>query len=556
MALFNYATREITLKIVYYGPGLSGKTTNLQHLHAVLNPETRGKLLSLSTEADRTLFFDFLPVELCRIKDFSIRFQLYTVPGQVRYNATRKVVLKGADAVIFVADSQRDMKEQNLESFSNMRENLLSNNLNPDDIPILLQYNKRDLANIFSVSELNRDLNPYRYPFVEASAISGAGVEESFKLLTKLLLKHIAKKHRIEIRPATEEETRSADDGTEKEPETVTPLGSTAQSSPPEEEILELVHERDYSQDTVSNLLKSPQEEVPVAPDEAAPPRLEPAQEFDLAEITENSVSDTDFSDLDIFTTAAEPPHAPPADLEATMQEEGSAIEDAFSGVEIPVEEATSDDHRTDREDTVPSSTEQDDTLYSFEIVQPAVQEGVEEPDEELPVESPFEFGGLEEDLSAVSDMAIADERVLSSAHVGEIDRTPSEPPSGRTGESLDSLINEKALLHAVEGTLADAMQHVLGEIQRLSDDLGSLRETVTALSEEMKKAGQRAKHEDADIINVLLRDLKSTVTTTAKDVKDIREQSKDHKTAVGIMRDVQAELDGMKKKKKWFRFS
>jgi signal recognition particle receptor subunit beta len=204
MALFNYATKEITLKIVYYGPGLSGKTTNLQYLHSALNPETKGKLLSLSTEADRTLFFDFLPVELGKIRDFSIRFQLYTVPGQVRYNATRKVVLKGADAVVFVADSQNEMREQNIESFANMRENLSSNNIDPDQLPIVLQYNKRDLKNITTVEELNRDLNSSDYPVVEASAVSGAGVEESFKIVTKLLIKDISRRHRIDIQPADE----------------------------------------------------------------------------------------------------------------------------------------------------------------------------------------------------------------------------------------------------------------------------------------------------------------------------------------------------------------
>ena len=201
MALFNYATKEITLKIVYYGPGLSGKTTNLQHLHSVLNPETKGKLLSLSTESDRTLFFDFLPVELGKIRDFSIRFQLYTVPGQVRYNATRKVVLKGADAVVFVADSQNEMREQNIESFSNMRENLYSNNINPDEIPIILQYNKRDLQNISTIEELNNDLNQAGHPVIEASAITGTGVEDSFRLITRLLLKYISQKHKIEIQP-------------------------------------------------------------------------------------------------------------------------------------------------------------------------------------------------------------------------------------------------------------------------------------------------------------------------------------------------------------------
>jgi signal recognition particle receptor subunit beta len=212
MALFNYATKEITLKIVYYGPGLSGKTTNLQHLHSILNPETKGKLLSLATEADRTLFFDFLPVEIGKIRDFSIRFQLYTVPGQVRYNATRKIVLKGADAVVFVADSQREMKEQNIDSFANMRDNLFSNNINPDEIPIVFQYNKRDLKNICTVDDLNMDLNRYHGNFIEASAITGIGVEDTFKLITKLLLKHISRKHEIEIQPSQEKERTQMSD--------------------------------------------------------------------------------------------------------------------------------------------------------------------------------------------------------------------------------------------------------------------------------------------------------------------------------------------------------
>jgi small GTP-binding protein len=206
MALFNYATKEITLKIVYYGPGLSGKTTNLQYLHSTFNPDTKGKLLSLSTESDRTLFFDFLPVELGKLGDFIIRFQLYTVPGQVRYNATRKIVLRGADTVIFVADSQREMREQNIESFENMLENLRSNNINPDEIPIMIQYNKRDLKDILSIDELNHDLNSNNYHFIEASAINGTGVEESYKLITKLLLKNISKKHKVNIQPIHEKE--------------------------------------------------------------------------------------------------------------------------------------------------------------------------------------------------------------------------------------------------------------------------------------------------------------------------------------------------------------
>lgn len=204
MALFNYTTKEITVKVVYYGPGLSGKTTNLQCLHHIINPDRKGKLLCLPTESDRTLFFDLLPIDLGKIRDFSLRFQLYTVPGQVRYNATRKLVLKGADAVVFVADSQREMKEQNIESFKNMRDNLIANNINPDEIPLILQYNKRDLPNVLSIDDLNTDLNENgKYQYIEAIAIDGTGVEDSFQDITKIVVDDI--KHKVDL-PYLEEE--------------------------------------------------------------------------------------------------------------------------------------------------------------------------------------------------------------------------------------------------------------------------------------------------------------------------------------------------------------
>jgi small GTP-binding protein len=199
MALFNYATKEITLKVVYYGPGLCGKTTNLQQLHEAMTPEKKGKLLSLSTDADRTLFFDFMPIHLGKIKGFNIRFQLYTVPGQVRYNATRKLVLKGADAVVFVADSQKVMRDANLESIQNMTNNLVANRLNPEEIPVVLQYNKRDLPSIMTPEELDKDLNPDGDRAIESSAVSGVGVQETFQLVTRRLLQHISKKHNVAI---------------------------------------------------------------------------------------------------------------------------------------------------------------------------------------------------------------------------------------------------------------------------------------------------------------------------------------------------------------------
>lgn len=199
MALFNYATKEITLKIVYYGPGLCGKTTNLQYLHKSMSPDKKGKLLSLSTDADRTLFFDFMPIHLGKIRGFNIRFQLYTVPGQVRYNATRKLVLKGADAIVFVADSQTAMKESNVDSLQNMKENLIANNLNPEEIPTVLQYNKRDLPSILPVEELNRVLNPKGDEAIESSATEGWGVSETFHLITQRLLKFISDKHNVKL---------------------------------------------------------------------------------------------------------------------------------------------------------------------------------------------------------------------------------------------------------------------------------------------------------------------------------------------------------------------
>ncbi len=197
MVLFNYGNKEITAKVVYYGPGLGGKTTNLQYIHSKMNADTRGKLLSLATEADRTLFFDFLPVNLGKIRGFTVRFQLYTVPGQVYYNATRKLVLKGADAVVFVADSQTEMMEKNLESLENMKENLIINGLDPETIPLLFQYNKRDLPNIMDPEELNRSLNYRNVPFHNSVAVTGEGVLDTFKMITRELMLNLRGKHDI-----------------------------------------------------------------------------------------------------------------------------------------------------------------------------------------------------------------------------------------------------------------------------------------------------------------------------------------------------------------------
>src|SRR6266446_2235583 len=184
MVLFNYSTKELTAKVVYYGAGLCGKTTNLQWIHEKLPIKNKGKMLSLATETDRTLFFDFLPIEIGTIRGMRVRIQLYTVPGQVFYNATRRMVLKGADCVVFVCDSQEAVVEANLESFENLRENLRANEIDPNEVPIVLQYNKRDLPNALPIEILNERLNPRNYPFFEAVAVKGIGVEDTLTGLT------------------------------------------------------------------------------------------------------------------------------------------------------------------------------------------------------------------------------------------------------------------------------------------------------------------------------------------------------------------------------------
>ena len=225
MSVINYASREINCKIVYYGPGLGGKTTNLEHVYARVAPDTRGKLISLATENERTLFFDFLPVDLGTIRGFKTRFHLYTVPGQVYYNASRKLILKGVDGVVFVADSQVERQEANIEAMQNLYDNMAEYGYDITRMPFVIQYNKRDLPNAAPIDELDQLLNPgfevvdaarqrqmadpnnptrllveqlptgewiERVPSVEAVAVAGDGVFDTLKAVSKLVLKSLA----------------------------------------------------------------------------------------------------------------------------------------------------------------------------------------------------------------------------------------------------------------------------------------------------------------------------------------------------------------------------
>src|SRR3954467_7102138 len=193
MSFINYSSGEINCKLVYYGPGLCGKTTNLHYIYAKTSPDAKGKMISLATETERTLFFDFLPLSLGEIRGFKTRFHLYTVPGQVFYDASRKLILKGVDGVVFVADSQIERMEANLESIENLRTNLAEQGYDLDKVPFVIQYNKRDLPNAATLEELRKTLNPRQVPDFEGAATNGTGVFDTLKAIAKLVLIELKK---------------------------------------------------------------------------------------------------------------------------------------------------------------------------------------------------------------------------------------------------------------------------------------------------------------------------------------------------------------------------
>ncbi|OMH41315.1 GTP-binding protein [Desulfurobacterium indicum] len=193
MPLINFATKEINCKIVYYGPGLSGKTANIKWIYDHIRPENKGELITLATETERTLFFDFVPIEVATVKGFKVRFHLYTTPGQIIYKISRKLILKGVDGIVFVADSQEERHDANLDTLDDMLNNMKELGIKFEDTPLVFQYNKRDLPNILPVEVLRKDLNKWNYPDFEAIAIRGVGVIETFKEITKLVVQKLKK---------------------------------------------------------------------------------------------------------------------------------------------------------------------------------------------------------------------------------------------------------------------------------------------------------------------------------------------------------------------------
>ena len=297
MVFFNYATMQMAAKVVYYGPGLCGKTTNLHHIYGRTAPGSRGEMVSLETETDRTLFFDLLPLDVGVIGGFKTRVQLYTVPGQVFYNTTRKLVLKGVDGIVFVADSQRAMKEANVESLANLKTNLAEIGIKLEEIPLVLQYNKRDLANILSVEELEASLNGDRLSEAyEACAVLGQGVFETLKAISRLTLRSLKKRMLGEEKPAPK------------------PAAASAEVAPP-----------------------------PAAPPKAPPPATRPIVAEATKEIDESlEVEPGTFSTTPGPVPMAHELNAPPASFDAADSETVQEFEQALNSLDAPLPEEPS----------------------------------------------------------------------------------------------------------------------------------------------------------------------------------------------------------------------
>ncbi len=304
MALFNYATRELSAKIVYYGPGLSGKTTNIEMVHKMLRPDQKGRLISLPTETDRTLFFDFLPIELGQIKGFKVRFHLYTVPGQVFYNATRRLVLQGVDGVVFVADSQREMANSNMESLKNLIDNLSSYGKKLEELPFVIQYNKRDLRNAAPVAEMDSGLNFLHVPTFEAVAPAGKGVTETLVGISRMVFAHLRRTLLMPGEMAAHDDIGDLADARIRKtfsPEAAEPL----------EEISDVEEIREVGEDALPTPAESPSPPTPVAEVELEPATLR------APEAARPVVEFEELSEIEVEIPEREP-EPPPPPLPAT----------------------------------------------------------------------------------------------------------------------------------------------------------------------------------------------------------------------------------------------
>jgi signal recognition particle receptor subunit beta len=318
MVLFNYATKEITAKIVYYGPGLCGKTTNLQFVYDSLPSNNKSKMLSLATKTDRTLFFDFLPLDLGKIRGMRTKLQLYTVPGQVYYNSTRQLVLKGADGIVFVADSQDHALDANVESLQNLEDNLKRQGVRIRDIPVVIQYNKRDLPNALPVAQLDKEINKLQVPHYESVATTGLGVEEALKGITQLVLVHLIRKYNLQGSEPLEREIQILNPTLPREPAPAESLW---------DESGEIV--------SASGPISAPNEAFVI--DEAATDDNLPLVPTELIGGADAVQEASPFEEVtDYFSTPSAPPQAnPPANPQAPAHKEATTTAIPLTSIEM-----------------------------------------------------------------------------------------------------------------------------------------------------------------------------------------------------------------------------
>ncbi|HEY1435675.1 MAG TPA: ADP-ribosylation factor-like protein [Thermoanaerobaculia bacterium] len=489
MVIYNAATRELTAKIVYYGPGLCGKTTNLKVLHDRLEPGTAGKLLNLQTQTDRTIYFDLLPVELGDIKGYKIRFQLATVPGQTAFNETRRVVLKGVDGIVFVADSQWTMLPKNLESWQNLKDNLKSNEISFEKIPVVVQYNKRDLADILAVDAMQEALGLSSYPFVEAVASAGRGVTETFKLISKLTFVDLLR--RLQGRKAEEESAA----GPAPQPES----GRADDLQTWKDSLL-----KRESQPTVStqSTVQIPRVQT-TRPLSLVPPVLDEAP-FDTTELGREAEDEADVSPYAVPEPPGLGPGAPMelAPPSATIEMDVIGMEELGASIEPP-EELTAADSIDDLESLEPSEpartaqephhepafvAESAASLERLTLLEQRLQETESRAGREREAAERLDqaVAGMQErvtatleHLAALGDRLGALEKAVGTLHdaLGTLHKRiePLEGTSGRHGELEGGL---RALEAGLRG-LDERLSSEAGRQRKDADDLGMALQTL-----------------------------------------------------------------------------
>ena len=474
MVVYNAATRELTAKIVYYGPGLGGKTTNLQLLHDRLEPGTVGKLLNLATHSDRTIYFDLLPVELGDIKGYKIRFQLATVPGQTAFNETRRVVLKGTDGIVFVADSQWTMLPKNLESWQNLKDNLKVNSISFEGIPIVIQYNKRDLPDILSIDAMQEALGLSSYPFVEAVASAGRGVTETFKLISKLtfvdLLRRLQGRRPDDAAPP--QRTEQDDLQTWKD----SLLNRTAPPAPAKSRPLSLV--------------PTPAEEAPFDVDGPAP--FEPV-----------AAAEGPFGEVEAEEEAAAPPPEPPT-TETVPLETVSFRLDAGPPKASGWEEPLPEEPVEELPDAIEFVEEMPGTEPPYEVLSHPLEmlpEVAEISDVDRPTEA-LDLAALEAAVPAVSPEAVESVARLESRLV-ELDEALRAQSEGiaRAEQSVGDLA---ARLEAFERDSRSLGKSLQENTDRMASRLQEVERTASRISEIEKTVGRMA---DAEVKLESLKD-------------------------------------------------